>query len=65
MDMAIPPSADGALTGATRLLVVDDQPIFRDAARQLLERRGYTVVAEVATKPQRLVRRCNRVVSAC
>ena len=28
------------------MLVVDDQPVFRDAARQLLERRGYTVVAE-------------------
>ena len=41
-----PPYADGALTGAPRVLVVDDQPAFRDAARQLLERRGYTVVAE-------------------
>jgi DNA-binding NarL/FixJ family response regulator len=47
MEMATPPPyANGALTGATRVLVVDDQPVFRDAARQLLERRGYTVVAE-------------------
>ena len=28
------------------MLVVDDQPAFRDAARRLLERRGYAVVAE-------------------
>jgi DNA-binding NarL/FixJ family response regulator len=28
------------------VLVVDDEPAFRDAARQLLERRGYAVVAE-------------------
>jgi hypothetical protein len=35
-----------ASTIATRVLVVDDEPAFRDAARQLLERRGYAVVAE-------------------
>jgi two-component system, NarL family, response regulator DevR len=28
------------------VLIVDDAPIFRDAARELLERRGYTVVGE-------------------
>jgi PleD family two-component response regulator len=28
------------------VLVVDDEPTFRDAARRLLERRGYAVVAE-------------------
>jgi DNA-binding NarL/FixJ family response regulator len=28
------------------VLVVDDEPRFRDAARRLLERRGYAVVAE-------------------
>jgi DNA-binding NarL/FixJ family response regulator len=30
----------------TRVLVVDDSPTFRDAARELLEARGYSVVAE-------------------
>jgi len=46
MDTVTPPSADGATAGAPRVLVVDDKPVFRDAARQLLERRGYDVVAE-------------------
>ena len=35
-----------AATSAPRVLVVDDQPSFRDAARYLLERRGYIVVAQ-------------------
>jgi DNA-binding NarL/FixJ family response regulator len=30
----------------TRVLIVDDQPVFRQAARDLLEARGYSVVAE-------------------
>jgi DNA-binding NarL/FixJ family response regulator len=30
----------------TRVLIVDDQPVFRRIARTLLETRGYTVVAE-------------------
>jgi len=46
MDMAIPLSSDGASGSAPRVLVVDDQPDFRQAARLLLERRGYSVVAE-------------------
>jgi DNA-binding NarL/FixJ family response regulator len=46
MDRATPPSSDWASAVAPRVLVVDDQPAFRDAARQLLERRGYVVVAE-------------------
>jgi DNA-binding NarL/FixJ family response regulator len=29
-----------------RVLIVDDQPVFRGAARELLEARGYRVVAE-------------------
>jgi DNA-binding NarL/FixJ family response regulator len=29
-----------------RVLIVDDAPVFREAARELLERRGYTVVGE-------------------
>jgi DNA-binding NarL/FixJ family response regulator len=29
-----------------RVLIVDDAPVFRDAVRELLERRGYTVVGE-------------------
>ena len=33
----------------TQVVIVDDQPGFRDVARQLLEARGYDVVAVVAT----------------
>jgi DNA-binding NarL/FixJ family response regulator len=29
-----------------RVLIVDDQPLFRQVARELLERRGYAVVGE-------------------
>jgi DNA-binding NarL/FixJ family response regulator len=32
----------------TRVLIVDDQPSFRDAARHLLQARGHDVVAEAA-----------------
>jgi CheY-like chemotaxis protein len=46
MDTAIPPSLDGASASVPRVLVVDDQPDFREVARLLLERRGYPVVAE-------------------
>lgn len=46
MDTARPHSAHEAAAGAPRVLVVDDAPAFRDAARRLLERRGYAVVAE-------------------
>ena len=46
MDTARPLSADGPSANAPRVLVVDDEPAFRDAARRLLERRGYPVVAE-------------------
>jgi DNA-binding NarL/FixJ family response regulator len=35
---------DGPLPA--RVLIVDDAPIFREVARELLERRGYTVVGE-------------------
>jgi DNA-binding NarL/FixJ family response regulator len=31
-----------------RVVIVDDQPIFREAARMLLEARGYDVVAEAS-----------------
>jgi DNA-binding NarL/FixJ family response regulator len=30
----------------TRVLIVDDQPVFRGVARELLETRGYAVVGE-------------------
>jgi CheY-like chemotaxis protein len=40
---------DEPSTSAPRVLVVDDQPAFRAAARQLLERRGYAVVAEAGS----------------
>jgi DNA-binding NarL/FixJ family response regulator len=39
-------SSNPASTNVPRVLVVDDERRFRDAARQLLERRGYAVVAE-------------------
>jgi CheY-like chemotaxis protein len=48
MATAIPPSSDGTSASAPRVLVVDDQPVFRQAARLLLERRGYPVVAEAS-----------------
>jgi DNA-binding NarL/FixJ family response regulator len=48
MDTARPLFLDGASTSALRVLVVDDEPRFRDAARQLLEQRGYAVVAEAS-----------------
>jgi DNA-binding NarL/FixJ family response regulator len=34
------------LPAPVRVLVVDDQPVFRQVARELLERRGYLVVGE-------------------
>ena len=37
----------GALPGL--VLIVDDAALFRDVARELLERRGYAVVGEAAT----------------
>ena len=46
MDHAARISSDRASSSAPRVLVVDDEPVFRDAARRLLERRGYAVVAE-------------------
>jgi two-component system response regulator EvgA len=44
MDTATQLSSDRA--NAPRVLIVDDLPEFREAARLLLERRGYAVVAE-------------------
>ena len=35
--------------GPVRVLIVDDSPPFRRAARELLQRRGYLVVGEVGT----------------
>ena len=32
--------------GRVRVVIVDDQPIFRHAARHCLEARGYDVVAD-------------------
>ena len=46
MDQASRLSSDRASSSAPRVLLVDDERVFRDAARQLLERRGYAVVAE-------------------
>jgi len=46
MDTATPLTFDDASAGAPRVLVVDDHSVFREAARLLLERRGYAVVAE-------------------
>ena len=33
---------------SVRVVVVDDQPLFRQAARELLEHRGYVVVGEAS-----------------
>ena len=44
--MGMPLSSNGASGSAPRVLVVDDRPDFRHAVRLLLERRGYSVVAE-------------------
>jgi DNA-binding NarL/FixJ family response regulator len=41
--------AEGSALERGRVLVVDDSSAFRRAARQLLERRGYTVAGEAAT----------------
>ena len=48
MHMATPLSFDGASASAPRVLVVDDRADFREAARLLLESRGYAVVAEAS-----------------
>ena len=37
---------DASAGAALRVLIVDDQPVFRRAARRLLRTRGYAVVAE-------------------
>jgi DNA-binding NarL/FixJ family response regulator len=44
LDQSRPSAHDGHLPA--RVLIVDDAPVFRQAARELLERRGYTVVGE-------------------
>jgi CheY-like chemotaxis protein len=49
MDTATPLSVDRSATRAPRVVVVDDEPAFRTAARRLLERRGYAVVAEAGS----------------
>src|SRR3954454_16882124 len=46
---------------STRVLIVDDHPVFRQVARDVLEARGYTVVAEadgLATAVQAVGRSC-------
>jgi len=42
----VPQNPESNGTRRRRVVVVDDQPRFRDAARMLLERRGYAVVGE-------------------
>jgi DNA-binding NarL/FixJ family response regulator len=37
---------DSSASAALRVLIVDDQPVFRRAARTLLRARGYVVVGE-------------------
>jgi CheY-like chemotaxis protein len=49
MDTATSLSVKASSTTAPRVLVVDDEPAFRNAARRLLERRGYAVVAEAGS----------------
>ncbi len=43
---ANPASMDEMPARASRILIVDDQPVFRQVARMLLVARGYTVVGE-------------------
>ena len=45
---------------STRVLIVDDQPVFRRVARDLLKARGYVVVAEAdrADTAMEALRRC-------
>jgi DNA-binding NarL/FixJ family response regulator len=40
------PAAESSGSPSVRVLVVDDHPCFRDTARQILERRGCTVVGQ-------------------
>jgi DNA-binding NarL/FixJ family response regulator len=42
-------AAQSSREGLRRVLIVDDQPMFRRAARTLLEMRGYDVVAEAGS----------------
>src|SRR4051794_13617295 len=49
-DTPTPLSAAGATASAPRVLVVDDAATFGDAARPLLKRRGYAVVAGPARR---------------
>jgi DNA-binding NarL/FixJ family response regulator len=39
-------SAGSSAGAPLRVLIIDDQPVFRRAARELLEARGYSVVGE-------------------
>lgn len=47
LDQVCPRLDDGLLPA--RVLIVDDAPVFRQVARELLERRGYTVVGEAGS----------------
>jgi two-component system chemotaxis response regulator CheY len=47
LDRACPRLDDARLPA--RVLIVDDAPVFREVARELLERRGYTVVGEAGS----------------
>jgi DNA-binding NarL/FixJ family response regulator len=47
LDRVCPRLDDGLLPA--RVLIVDDAPVFRQVARELLERRGYTVVGEAGS----------------
>jgi DNA-binding NarL/FixJ family response regulator len=44
----------GEGSGDVRFLIVDDQPAFREAARELLELRGHSVVAEAGNGTEAL-----------
>ena len=39
----------GSISSRPQVVIVDDQPSFRQVARQLLEARGYDVVAEAGS----------------
>jgi DNA-binding NarL/FixJ family response regulator len=46
---ASPRSGEADGSPRPRVLIVDDAAVFRDVARELLRRRGYTVVGEAGT----------------
>jgi len=45
----LPPRDNGLYASEVRVLIVDDHVLYRQAVRELLEKRGHVVVAEAET----------------